>query len=426
MNLPLAAKQIQFLIESNAKWNLAHGSVRSGKTVATTFRFMQAVNKCPDDNIWIAGKSSTTIYDNIVNLILMSPQFKIFQPFCTWSEAKRILHFKDKKIKTVGIKDKGAIGHIQGKTMSLFLGDEMTLYPIEVIQMIDSRLSCPWSQGFGSMNPTYPTHIIKQWINEGIQGNSDYYSLHYTLDDNPYVDQAYKNRIARSTGVFYKRNYLGEWCLAEGAIFDFFDRNFHVRKTPPRAAEYFIAGIDVGTSNAFACLVIGVSTGRYDQSGAVMWVENEYFWDSKKTGKAKTNIEYAKDVEEFLEPYGVKQIYIDPSAAAMKEDLRRRNLHIIDANNDVYNGITKMVAEMQDGNLYVLSRCENTIRELESYVWDPKASERGEDKPLKQDDHCMDALRYPVYTHKPSYFNDNEMKRKQQEYMKNRFGPRNY
>jgi PBSX family phage terminase large subunit len=422
MTLQLAPKQLEFVLNSIAKWNFAHGSVRSGKTNATAFRFMQAVNNCPDDNIWMAGKSATTIYNNVINLIETSPQFLIFQPFVKWDSGKRILHFKDKKIKTVGIKDKGAIGYIQGGTWSLFYGDEMTLYPPEVIQMINSRLSCPWSQAFGSMNPTYPQHIIKQWIDAGLKGDKDYYSLHFTLEDNPYVPKDYKARMKKSTGIFYRRNYLGEWCLAEGAIFDFFDRNIFVLKKPRRAAEYYIAGIDVGTSNAFACLLIGVSTGRYDQSGHCFWVEREYFWDSKKTGKAKTNLEYANDVEAFLEPYGVKQLYIDPSAAAMKEELKRKGFHPVDAKNDVYNGITKMVSEMQDGNLFILDCCENTIREIQSYVWDPRASENGEDEPLKQDDHCMDALRYAINSHKPAYYDEQQEMKRQRQYMQNRFG----
>lgn len=426
MELTLSPKQLEFIFKSTAKWNFAHGSVRSGKTVGITFRFMQAVDQCPDDNIWIGGKSATTIFDNVINMILTAAQFRIFQPFCTWDAGKRILYFKDKKIKTIGIKDKGAIGYLQGKTISLFYGDEMTLYPVEVIQQIDARLSCPWSKGFGTMNPTYPQHLIKQWIDAGINGDKNYYSLHFTLEDNPYVDQDYKARIAKSTGIFYKRNYLGLWCLAEGAIFDFFERNIFVVKRPPRCAEYYIAGVDVGTSNAFACLLIGVSTGRYDQSGYCYWVEKEYFWDAKKMSKAKTNLEYANDIEDFLSPYGVKQLYIDPSAAAMKEDLRRKGMHPIDANNDVYNGITKMASEMQDGNLFILENCVNTIREIESYVWDPKSSERGEDEPLKQDDHCMDALRYAIYTHKPSFVDYNALKKRQNEYMQSRFGQRNF
>ena len=44
----LADKQLQFILESNKKINLAHGAVRTGKTVGSGFRFMQAVDSCPD------------------------------------------------------------------------------------------------------------------------------------------------------------------------------------------------------------------------------------------------------------------------------------------------------------------------------------------------------------------------------------------
>jgi phage terminase large subunit len=44
----------------------------------------------------------------------------------------------------------------------------------------------------------------------------------------------------------------------------------------------------------------------------------------------------------------------------------------------------------------VHKRCENVLRELSSYVWDEKAQERGEDKPIKAHDHTLDAIRYVV------------------------------
>lgn len=417
----LSPKQLEFIINSHAKWNFAHGSVRSGKTVGTLFRFLQAVDECPDDQIWMVGKSSTTIFDNAINLVLNSPQFAIFQPFCTWHKGERILTFRGKKIKTIGAKDEGAVGNFQGKTMSLVYCDEMTLYPPSIIEMIDSRLSNPWSMGFGSMNPSYPTHTIKQWIDLGLAGDTNYYSLHFTLDDNPYVDEDYKRRIKNSSGIFYKRNYLGLWCLAEGAIFDFFDRSIYVVNRPPRAAEYWIAGIDYGTSNAFACSLVGINTGKYDQSGVCRWVEKEYFWDYKKQGRQKTNAEYADDVQAFLEPYGVRHIYVDPSAASFKFELRKRGMHVIDADNDVFNGITFMTSEMQQGNLFVCKDCPNLIREIESYTWDSRASEKGDDQPLKKDDHILDATRYAVYTHKIATFDYEALKKQQANYLQTRF-----
>lgn len=405
MDYPLAPKQLQFIVESNAHWNLAHGSVRSGKTVGTLFRFIQACEQCPDSQIFMVGHSSETIYQNAVRLLLESPQLSLFRPYCTWFSGKRQLHYKDKVISTLGAKDEGAIGQFQGKTMSLVYCDEMTLYPESIIDMIDTRLSNPWSMGFASMNPSFPHHKIKQWIDKAESGDKNYYALHFTLDDNPFVDEAYKSRVRDSlSGLFYKRNYLGLWCMAEGAIFDFFDRKVHVIDKPPRAAEYWIASIDYGTSNPFACLLIGVSTGRYTQTGKCLWVEKEYYWDPKKKGRQKTNSEFAEDVLEFLEPYGVKHLYIDPSAEAFQLELRRKGLHVVHANNDVETGIQVMTSEMKKGNLFICKDCVNLIREIEGYVWDPKASEKGYDQPLKKEDHCVDSLRYACLTHKVSVY----------------------
>lgn len=416
----LSPKQLEFILDSTRHWNLAHGSVRSGKTVGTLFRFMHAVDSCPDSQIFMVGHSSDTIYQNAIRLLLESPQLSIFRPFCTWQVGKRQLFYKDKVITTLGAKDEGAIGSFQGKTFSLVYCDEMTLYPESIIDMIDTRLSQPWSMGFASMNPSHPNHKLKQWIDKAEAGDDNYYSLHFTLDDNPYLDESYKDRIKNSlSGLFYKRNYLGLWCLAEGAIFDFFDRKVHVLKRPPRVADYWVAGIDYGTNNNFACMLMGVATGKNDGLGVCRWFEKEYVWDSHKMGRQKTNSEYAEDVFNFLEPYGVKAVYVDPSAASFKLELRRKGLSVIDADNDVLNGISFMTSEMAKGNLFVCQDCPNMIREIESYCWDSKAAEKGEDKPLKKDDHNLDAGRYCVFTHNVSSYQP--YRHSPQDYTKNRF-----
>src|ERR1700676_3529146 len=399
MKEPLSPKQLQFLINCIAKWILAHGSVRTGKTVGTVFAFMHAVDRCPDSKCYIVGHTFDTAYRNVVRLLMESNELSIFRPFCSWSGKKFL--YKDKTITVLGAKDEGAIGNFQGDTYSLVYCDEMTLYPESIIDMIDSRLSQEWSQGFAAMNPSHPNHKLKQWIDKVEAGDKNYYSLHFTLDDYPYISEEYKNRLKNSSsGLFYKRNYLGLWCLAEGSIFDFFDPKIHVIDRPPCAAEYWIASIDYGAVNPFACLLIGVSTGRYNGAGKKMWVEKEYFWDPIKKERQKTNSEFANDVEEFLQDYSIKNIYIDPSAAAFKLELARKRLHTVDANNDVFDGITIMTSEMKRGSIQILSCCKNLIREVESYVWDNKKAIRGWDEPVKKDDHAVDALRYALATHR--------------------------
>ncbi len=367
---PLSTKQVQFIREGEARWNLAHGAVRTGKTVGTLFKFMVKAATCPDSKIYIVGHTFDTAYRNVVRLIMETDQLAIFRPFCTWSGKK--LYYRDKVITVLGAKDEGAIGNFQGDTHSLTYCDEITLYPESIIDMIDTRLSCQWSQAYATMNPSHPTHKVKQWIDKAVKGDPNYYQMHFTLDDNPYVPEDYKQRIRSSlSGVFYKR--------------------------------------------------IGVSTGRYTQTGKVLWVENEYYWNPKETQRQKTNSEFCKDVVEFLQDYNVTQLYIDPSAAAFKTELRRAGLHPIDANNEVLDGIQMMISEMQKGNLFVVNRCTNLIREIETYVWDNKKSERGDDEPVKKDDHAIDALRYAIASHKVSIYEPFKEQERQQEWMRNKY-----
>lgn len=426
----LAPKQIEFILKSTKRFNLAWGSMRAGKTVAITYRFMQAAHDWPDSDIWMIGHTSSTIYDNVVSLILNPPAkgipdpLAIYRPFCTWHESKRELRYGNKTIHTVGAKDKSAANIIQGKTISLFYCDEMTLYDPYIIDTIQTRLSRPHSMLFASMNPTYPSHKLKKWIDFAKDKDPSYYELQFTVDDNPFLTETYKRDLKKSlSGVFYKRNYLGEWCLAEGAIFDFFDRQYHVVSRPPRAGEYWIAGVDFGMNNAFSCVLIGVNSGTADQSGKKWWVEKEYYWDPKVTGRQKIVSELARDVYDMLEPYGVRQVYVDPSALPFKEELKRMRVHVVNANNDVFQGIQKLTQEVKEGNLVIVKDCVNLIREMESYVWDAKKAERGIDEPIKKDDHAIDALRYAIATHKVSEFNLEDYNRKKAQEMRQQFDP---
>jgi PBSX family phage terminase large subunit len=417
-----APRQLEFIENSTKQWNLAHGSVRSGKTVCTLFRFLQAAYECPDSDIWMVGHSSDTIYQNAIRLIFENPEFSVFRPFCTWFPGKRELHLFDKKIGTLGAKDEGAIGAFQGKTFSLCYCDEMTLYPENIIDMIDTRLSKEHSMAFGSMNPSHPNHKVKSWIDEAEKGNPNYYALHFSLDDNPFVSEAYKTRIKESlSGVFYKRNYLGLWCMAEGAVFDFFDTDVHVVDRPPAAADYWVVGIDVGSTNPFAAVLVGVCTGQYTHSPKCMWVEEEFYYDPKKHGRQKTNREFAEDLADFVRDYYIKAFYIDPSAAAMKIELRKAGMHTVDADNNVEYGINVTTSEMKRGFLYICRSCKNLIREIEGYVWDDKAAKKGLDKPIKQDDHAVDALRYVMASHKIAKYDPYKEKKMQSEWMANKY-----
>ena len=130
-----------------------------------------------------------------------------------------------------------------------------------------------------------------------------------------------------------------------------------------------------------------------------MWIEKEYYYDSSKTNRQKTDTEYAEDLKKFIDGIPVRAIYIDPSAASFKLECQRNGIrNILDAENEVLDGIRFVATLLNNGTLKITRCCKTLIQEMSSYVWDSKAKNLGEDKPLKKNDHLQDALRYLCYT----------------------------
>ena len=91
-------------------------------------------------------------------------------------------------------------------------------------------------------------------------------------------------------------------------------------------------------------------------------------------------------------------VIVDPAAASFIALLKKKGYKVKRAKNDVLDGIRFTGTKLNNGEIIFLACCVNTIKEFASYIWDAKACERGEDKPVKQHDHAMDAVRYFCYT----------------------------
>ena len=89
---------------------------------------------------------------------------------------------------------------------------------------------------------------------------------------------------------------------------------------------------------------------------------------------------------------------MDPSAASFIAELKKRGYRVKKAVNNVLDGIRFFASLLQEPNVKISTECEMTLKEFSSYVWDEKAADRGEDKPVKVFDHAMDAVRYFGYT----------------------------
>ncbi len=260
-----------------------------------------------------------------------------------------------------------------------------------------SRLRVPDSKLFVTTNPDSRFHWLKtDFLDKFADDPEEMAAFKFCLDDNPYLTDKYKNALKKEySGLWYKRFIEGQWVQAEGAVYDFFDRDTHCVNKPPTYAKYYILGCDYGTSNAFAAVLIGFND---ENRGPKIWVEKEYYWDSKVTGYQKTNAEYGEDLRREFSDYPIRLVYLEPSAKSFEVELKRQRWPVRQAKNDVLDGIHCVSNYLSQGDLVICNNCTNLIKEFESYVWDDKSIKLGEDKPVKQRDHALDALRYAIFT----------------------------
>jgi len=347
--------------------------------------------EAPPGNIAIVGRTIHTIKNNIFAELDKITKGKVHLYL---GKQEMMLH--GRKLICIGANDERAESKIRGATFSGAYVDEITLIPEGFYKMLLSRLSSKGAKLLGTTNPDSPFHWLKKDFLDRAE-ELDIKVFNFRIEDNPSLEKEFIENLKKEyRGLWYKRFIEGEWCLAEGSVYDFFDQGIHVIGQPPAFAKYYIAAVDYGTHNPTCFLLLGFN----DTVEPKIWVEKEYYFDSKKEGFQKTDAEYADDFYDFLGDIHPKAVYIDPSAASFKVELRRKGSAVLrDAKNDVDNGIRSVAMRLAVGDLKIVYKCQNLIQEIQSYVWDSKKGERGEDVPLKKNDHACDALRYALYSH---------------------------
>jgi len=373
------------ILESNARLNIWEGAVRSGKTICSLVRWLEFIRTSKAGPLLMIGRTERTLKRNVIDVMR-----SIVGKYMEYSLGSSEIHIAGRVIYIVGANDDRSQEKIRGLTLVGAYGDELTIWPESMFTVLLSRLSVDGAKFFGTTNPDSPYHWLK--VNYIDRANElDMKVFHFMLEDNPNLSEAYIRSLKKEyTGLWYKRFIQGLWVQAEGAVYDIWDEDKFVVDTVPKCDRYCI-GIDYGTSNPTVFVLLGEKDG-------VIYVVDEYYWDPSATGKQKTNVEHCDDLITFINNSKVRidRVVVDPSAASFKVECERRGLNLQDADNAVVDGIRRVASLLGQDQLYVHRSCENVRKEFASYVWDAKAQAKGEDKPVKQNDHSMDALRYGI------------------------------
>jgi len=375
---------------------IADGAVRSGKTLSMSLSFcLWAMYSFNNETFGLAGKTVGSFRRNVLNSLKRTLRGRGFT--VEEKRTENLLIVSKGNIKNqfyiFGGKDEGSQDLIQGITLAGMLFDEVALMPESFVNQAIARCSVEGSKLWFNCNPSGPYHWFKQnWIDKIKEKNILY--LHFDMDDNPSLSEKMKERYrSMFSGIFYKRFILGLWVLAEGVIYDMFDEEIHIVDTLPGPIEKYYLGVDYGTGNPTVFLLLALIAGN-------LYAIDEYYYDSRKMGRQKTDAEYSKDLKNFITGRYPQVIAVDPSAASFILQMKRDGIGgIKQADNAVLDGIRTVSSFLAQKKLFFLQgKCPNWIKEFSSYVWDEKAQQHGEDKPLKQNDHCNDAGRYILHT----------------------------
>lgn len=402
--MKLSARQIQSWAASTTRdhYTLWDGAIRSGKTIISLIAFTHWLHTAPKGPIAILGKTRTTIIRNVLDTLTMIAP-KAIGHYSLTSDRVRIMN---RWVWIIGANDAQAETKLRGLTLAGAYVDETTLLPEAMFVQLLGRLSIPNARLFATTNPDSPAHWLKTNYIDRIHTLNGWGFWHFTMDDNPGLTPEYiAAKKKEFTGLWYRRFIQGEWVSAEGAIYDMWDPTQHVIpwETLPPMTDMYALGIDYGTQNPTAALILA-----HGQDGILYFVD-EWRLDSTNRGHHTwTDTQQSRALLNWLKntphtPHDDKmmprRIIIDPAAASFKVQLRQDGAWgLTDANNDVLYGIRLMANMLTNQHLKISSRCTGLISETPGYSWDPKAQAAGKDKPIKINDHSLDAARYSLAT----------------------------
>lgn len=403
-------------------YNIAEGAVRAGKTVDNVFAFAQEL-KATEDKIHVAtGSTIANAKLNIGDANGFGLEY-IFRNQCKWGKYKgnECLYIKGPSTKNklrIVIFSGGAkadsFKKIRGNSYGMWIATEINLHHENTIKEVFNRtIAAKKRKIFWDLNPDNPNAIIyKNYIDKYKEKNEKgellggYNYEHFTIDDNINIPDERKEEIKSQydkTSIWYRRDILGERCVAEGLIYRTFaddSKKFLIEKENIINLQEIIVGVDFGGSGSGHSFVATGITRGYRE---VIGLESErHFGDIDPEQLNRLFIDF---VNKIHHKYGlISVVYCDSAEQVLirgfKNATQKEGIYLNIKNalkspvNERINLTTRIIA--QDRFKYT-SNCKTLKMALESAVWNPKEltkNERLDDG--TSDIDTLDAFEYSI------------------------------
>lgn len=402
-------KQVNYLkkvLKSNNWLNIAEGGKRAGKNVVNIIAWCEIIEIHPDKLHLAAGVSNSTAKLNIIDSngygLLNHFKGRCRQGKYQDRDCLAIQTKTGEKIVLIGGGGReGDEKLIKGFTLgSVYITEVNECAQSFVKECFDRTLSSSLRKLLFDLNPKPPSHWFYEEVLDYHQNNSYQYPdygfnyEHFTLHDNLSFSNDKIREILRTYQkgtVWYERDILGKRTNAEGIIYDMVrPENFYEDGRSELDYERWFStyiGNDYGTSNPFVLLKM-IEQDRF------YYIDDEYYYDSKKHSQQKTDTEYVDETMKFIDNKRYVALIHDPSAASFRVACMQKGIRVKAADNEVLDGIRLVASLFRLGKLKInKTKCPNLCRELVSYIWNEKAL-HGIDQPIKENDHACDTLRY--------------------------------
>lgn len=397
----LSRAQIVSVARSTARVNLWEGSIRSGKTIASLLAWLVYVSQAPrGGELVVVGRTRESIARNVFGPLGDPSLFGDFSRHVTYTAGAPTAKILGRTIHVLGASDSRSEAVLRGLTCAGAYVDEATLVSEAFWTQLLGRMSVPGARLFATTNPDGPAHWLKRQVVDRAE-ELGYRIFHFTIDDNTHLDPEYVAQIKREyVGLWYRRFILGQWVQAQGAVYDGWDEDRHVvpREDLPRMLRVLGVAVDYGDVHPTRGYLLGLGPDTSPRGGYRLYVLDEWAPGPMTIGQHSADLRrwLSEQPPEWQTP---EWVIVDSAAASFRRQLHHDGMvGVRNAHKNVLAGIRTVSALLGVDKMVVSSSCKQLIDRLPGYVWDAKATAKGETRPVKEGDDEVDALRYAVYT----------------------------
>ena len=400
----LSPRQIWSVARADARVNLWTGSIRSGKTIASLLRWLIFVATAPrGGELVVVGRTRESIARNVFGPLKDPSLFGPLSAHVDYTAGAPTARVLGRTIHIIGASDTRAEAVLRGLTVSGAYVDEATLIAEAFWTQLLGRMSVPGAKLFATTNPDGPAH----WLKKQVVNRADelgYRMFRFRLTDNTHLDPAYVAQICREyTGLWYRRFIDGEWVQAAGAVYEQWDPARHVIAAGdvPQMERILSCGVDYGDNHATRGYLLGIGPDLRPghENEHRLYVLDEWAPEPGTIGQRSTSLRTwlaTRPMDAWQHPEWVP---VDSAALSFKNQLFHDGVPgVRNAHKAVLPGIQTVASLLSVDKIVVSDACQHLIDRIPGYVWDDKATARGETAPIKADDDEADALRYAIYT----------------------------